>query len=856
MVWEAEAQGASGRGECRTTRRRAARSRLRGAVPGRHRRLRGAEGALARGAGLVQSAAIGSQKLGSGGAVPSIGGWMHGLSLVADNTRTAPRPARALLHDILDFVVDAIRERGSPTWTDDPAALPLHAETDAVQLLSDLAEAVADLASERRARVTVRLCVEPDPWELGLERAGADLLATAFHGGDVPEIALHDRRFDARIFCDRLLAALERFASAAEGAEAGRLAAARRRLVAALPFPIDGAPSDLAIVGVEPHGEIPIAIAAEALVRTPPGVGEVPQTVLRADLYSLLFRGKIRLTVGEHARELPDVFVFIVAEQLAVLSLEALEAWTRRRPYHRRLTAGGAILGVRLHGEGALSLTLGLPRWSPASERQKDDRAQTWTFPAVDVAALAQGVVAFGRALGRSLVRRDRAQASNLRIHAFRGRVRELAERLREVTRNDAKINAAPEGYRAFAAAVAKAPAAPADSFARTRLRFTAKWVTAIPSIDLRATFLCGEVLIAGATREIDCIDRRTGELVWRQPAPRAVSVMTPLGLGRLLPDGSLHLHDLATGEIAWATRLSPRVGANASGAVVSGPGLPRMLIVSEGARHLAAVDLHSGEVRWRFAARRGENFRLRRAGKLLVVGSGEPALTALDVQSGEVVWRFCDRLRFASPVAVDHDALFALAGDGAFVGRGGTRLHHLDPWSGAARWSVDLPGHVAPVGAPLLGPETAIVVSHGRRGTGLAGFDRRTGEKRFDLTACAATASCMVVDDVVVVNSEAGELVGVGAHDGAVRYRHVFSGGVVGERPRRLEPVLRSGALFVPQSEVHVVRPSDGAPLGKVPSDLIPDLLRVDERCDVYVAEESGHVAAFAAGPRLSLVQ
>jgi hypothetical protein len=35
----------------------------------------------------------------------------------------------------------------------------------------------------------------------------------------------------------------------------------------------------------------------------------------------------------------------------------------------------------------------------------------------------------------------------------------------------------------------------------------------------------------------------------------------------------------------------------------------------------------------------------------------------------------------------------------------------------------------------------------------------------------------------------------------------------------------------------------------------LIPDLLRVDERSDIYVAEESGHVAAFGAAPRLTLV-
>jgi len=278
------------------------------------------------------------------------------------------------------------------------------------------------------------------------------------------------------------------------------------------------------------------------------------------------------------------------------------------------------------------------------------------------------------------------------------------------------------------------------------------------------------------------------------------------------------------------------------------------MLIVSEGSRHLAAVDLHGGELKWRFAARRGGVFRLRRAGKLVIVASGDPALTALDVLTGEVVWRFCDRLRFASHVAADHDALFAIAGGGAFVGRGGTRLHHLDPWSGEVRWSVDLPEHVTPVGAPLIGPETVVVATHGRRGTGLVGFDRRTGALRFDQAATSSTASCLMVDGTVVVNGESGELVGVSADDGSTRYRHVFAGSE-GDRPRRLEPVLRSGALFVPQSEVHVMRPRDGAIIGKVPNDIIPDLLRVDERCDVYVAEESGHVGAYEAGPRLTLV-
>src|SRR5262249_2142337 len=154
-------------------------------------------------------------------------------------------------------------------------------------------------------------------------------------------------------------------------------------------------------------------------------------------------------------------------------------------------------------------------------------------------------------------------------------------------------------------------------------------------------------------------------------------------------------------------------------------------------------------------------------------------------------------------------------------------RLHQLDPWSGVVRWTAELPSGTTPVGAPLVAASTAIVTTHGPRGTGLIGFDRKTGAVRFQRAACSPPASCVVIDDIVVVNSEAGELVGVDANDGSTRYRHVFAAGAEGERPRRLDPVLRPGALFVPQREVHVVRPRDGTIIGQVPTDLIPDLLR-----------------------------
>lgn len=798
---------------------------------------------------------------------------MTGLFLVAPRTETTTEPDRVPLRDFLERLAGTVPE---PTSSAAPsvevatappgAALRGDRRPDLLgapepkvrvrSTLADLSYALASIASGSKARAVVRLCVEPDPWEIGVERAGSDLLVTVFRSGDLPEVLVHERRIDASTFAARVLAfAGSRFpandGTRRRSSDESALEGAHAALAAALPFLPEDDASEPTAVAVDPTGDVPIVVSAEVMMRTPEAAPEGAAAVQRPDLFALLFKGKMRVTVGEHAREVPDVFVFPLAEQLVTMTTEMLEAWATRRSYYRRLTIGGAILGLRLDAaQGAAFLTLGVARRAPSSAQ-----IPAWTFPALDVGALVQGIGAFGRALGRSLVRRSRAHASNLLVLRFRSKVRELHDALKEISRNDSKINPAPESYRAFAAAHVPTPET-TGAFAQSRLRYQTRWTAAVASIDLRATFLCGDVLVVGATREVVGLDRRTGQVLWQRAVPRAVSVMTPKGLARIEPDGALRLFDIQSGEPLWATRVEPRPGANTSGAVISLPRLPPTLILSEGQRHLVAVDLPTGQIAWRYAARRGAFFRLKRAGKLVIVTNGEPALTALDVLSGEVVWRFCDRLRFASHVAVDHDALFAFAGDGALVGRGGVRLYHLDPWSGAARWSVELPKHLNPVGAPLLAPETVVVIGHGRRGTELIAFDRKTGEQRFAHVACASAASCLAVDQTIVVNNEGGELIAFDAANGSVRYRHVFPNGVDGDRPRRLEPVLRSGALFVPQNEVYVVRPSDGALLGTVQTDLIPDLLRVDERCDLYVAEESGHLAAFAAGPRLSLVK
>jgi hypothetical protein len=108
-----------------------------------------------------------------------------------------------------------------------------------------------------------------------------------------------------------------------------------------------------------------------------------------------------------------------------------------------------------------------------------------------------------------------------------------------------------------------------------------------------------------------------------------------------------------------------------------------------------------------------------------------------------------------------------------------------------------------------------------------------------------------------LIVNTPAGRVTALDQETGHSRWSRVLANPLTDDVPRQLEPVLRHGALFIPSAQVHILRPSDGAALTtETGCDLVPDLLRVDERAWFYVAEESGHLRAYASAPQLSLVR
>ncbi len=779
-----------------------------------------------------------------------------GLHVVA---RRPTRQARELLDVFIDGANVTARVR----------------ETHGAFVLRDLALALVALASRSRAKVAVSFYDEP--WEMCVERFGATACVSVYRTGADPQVAVYDRAvpFDdivgaVRDAIDRLLVSDD------VGGARLELASAAQQLRGIGPA---GRSDDTTVppavqVAVEADRDAPLSFSAEFSMRGRDRASESAgpggnlgadgedEAIERADLHALLFRGRVRAEIRGHVVDLGECHPLLVAERLVDLATRAFDAWERGLGLHARGEAAGVLVGVRVRANGDLALTLGAARASDSTGARRGVQ----TFPALGAADLLDAALAFGRTLVRAILRHDRAQSSNLRLGPLRRALREATESLREASQTDSKVNAAPEPYRAFAAALDEARAPLPATLPGSRLRYAPRWRAIVPGIDLRATYLCGDRLIVGSATEMWALDRSTGRVLWRADALRGTSVVTPGGIARLAPDGTMRVYDLFSGEVTLRARIAPRNGGPVAGAVVHLPGLPKLVIVTEGDHHLVAVDLTSGELRWRWSwgggrtpQGRQQAPRMKRAGRLAYFTCGDGALTALDVMTGAVVWRLRDRLRFRTPPTIVPDALFAVAG-GA---HGLARMYCVDPYSGRVRWSGVVADSSAPCtvqGGPVVTSGAVAAAVRHKSGLALAAFSREDGAPlaaRSRVVAPIGT-SWLAVDDAFIGNSPNGELIAIDAGNGELRWRQVLgSTPLESDVPRRLEPVLRCGALFVPHTEVVVVRPRDGAVLGAIsPTEAIPDLLRVDERCDVYVAEESGHVIAFGALPRLSLVK
>jgi outer membrane protein assembly factor BamB len=752
--------------------------------------------------------------------------------VVHPRPENAPSPALSKLHGALDILIDGVNVTARV------------GEGQALDFLMDLAFSVAQVVAGPRRRAQVPLHGGAEAWELGLQSDANQVLVSVYCPGPVPSVAAHERKICSTVLREAVLAAIEHamtscgplpppVRSGLKGARAALLA-----LNDAAPGPrVERARITLRSAA----GGVTISAELDVPRRAPRPQNDVSR-LERADLHALLLDGTLCIADAQRQLVSGKSQVFLDCERLLALARCAVESFRSAQPTFRRTQLDSARVSLRRGGgDSTLELAFHVAGADASA-------ARVHRLSAADFVRLIAG---FARVLCEKVRLHDPDQRFNLRLNDLDAQATRLLEDIDEHASEESVTNPSPDTYRRFVPRVKRALGLWETG---PKMRFAPRWVAAVPELDLRATFLCGDQFVVGAAHETACLRRSNGEVVWRRPTHSAACVVSPAGLVRIEPDGLLSCHELGDGEVRFSLRLMPRSTRGAAGSVLHGPGLPDLLALIEGDRHVTAVDLVRGSVRWRHSMRRPASYRLRRAGRLLLIAGGDPLMVALDAVSGEAVWSLRARLPFSGDVAVDHDSAFAVSGSAG----GRYHLHRFNPFSGKADWEIELDERPMPGRAPLLTPEAVIVPTLETEGCGVLAFNRKTGEKLWEYAPglVSTTSAWLAVDDCVLANSSSGVLIGLSAQDGQVRFNHVFCSSPDAEQPRRLEPVLRSGALFVPQEKVHVLRPRDGELLGTLPSDLIPDLIRVDERCDVYLAEESGHIAAFGAAPRLALVR
>lgn len=711
--------------------------------------------------------------------------------------------------------------------------------------IEDLTVALTALARGSRHKALLPLGTCPD--ELSLVRRGDDVLVSHYATGGAVSVALLDRPVALRAALESCAQAMLRRARYETDPVARQVAVriAERALVSEL---IADPSAQTAVVSRRgglldaPEDGRPLGFGFHVKLR--PGPSASGDANVRADAHALLFRGELWAFARGQRVPLVQGPVMLAVQSMLAAARALTQAWEQNRRLHLRLSTGAFRFGVHMNDDQRIELVFDAKSEDPIRLTQLSLHQAT-----LPILRLASDLL-------RALVSVDRSQSRNLRVRELREEVRSLRRVIRLHGREDSFVNRDPDRLRVGApheqAKGATNHASVGPNPTAANLRFDQRWSVAVDGLDASATFLCGDrIVLAGAEHTL-ALSRDTGDVLWANAHRGGTSLMAGTTLAHLTPEGDLEFCGVDDGECYARARLKPRMNGSATCVSVNHPGLPPSIILAEGSHNLISIDLRTGRTMWSCAMPGAGAFELKRAGRVLIVTCGDSAVHALDAVTGECVWRVRDRGRFTHPVAISRERVVALRGEPG--SRHGAALG-IDLFTGQIDWEVEFDS--APVAAPFVSGRN-VLIALATTQMELSVHDLATGMAHYRCAdpGVGVGAAAMTVDGALLVNSPSGRFSSLEVESGRLRYARQLVDPVAEDVPRRMEPVLRGGALFVPAAEVRVLRPSDGADLSHLPIDLVPDWLRVDERGWVYVAEESGQVTACAPVPRLTLIR
>jgi outer membrane protein assembly factor BamB len=745
----------------------------------------------------------------------------------------------------------------------DGANVSAAAGEDAVFLMfRDMLAGCDELASGRSHRVT--LSFYESPWELVFKREGHIVLVSFFRGGIDPMIEVKDGPVP---FADLIGALVEAGDTLVARLEAlnpriladpfvGEILGALERLRAVVPGEAGGSHDESQAIELSFEG----AGGGDGRVAFHYGLVATsrdllcPTTPNRADLYSLMASGQLSCLADG-----VEVFsvggrVFFMIEILLLLARQLLTCMEEHRDLDLVLRADALCIEARYDaGSEALTVTLSMDVRRSGHRGKAEASA---VLGGISIMTFAEAVLDVARDFRRQVLDVNPSQRSNLKFEMLASEVDDLTTWKRDLT-DAAYVNTSRSQLRYEM----PRPTLPRRSdegpfLAARRLMYAKRWEVEAEGLRLDATFLCGDRLVLGTRSVIAALDREAGDPLWRRAGlpGRALALMTgKTGLLTMAPSGEVTQIDVESGQTRWSTRVPPPPGRPA-GMTAGGGRHPRFAVLTTGESGIVAIDLFTGESRWRFRARRGRPTGLSHFGRLIALTCHSNSVYCLDADSGDLVWRFSERSRFDLPPVNlgDKLALWSTEGDG----RCG-KVFVLDGMSGELLWKASTDGK--PLAPPVQAGDRVILALGVPGNVRLQAWKASDGlpdwERGFD--GQEGPVALMSMDDWVFVNTAQGSVINLDGVTGRVRWMHGLTERPGVDLPLNLEPVLRDGGLFVPFDTTYVLSPMDGTLLHRLEGESpVPDLLRVDEHYSIYTAEISGHVGAYGVVGHLNVVK
>jgi|GEM_PF-4911265 len=571
----------------------------------------------------------------------------------------------------------------------------------------------------------------------------------------------------------------------------------------------------------------------------------------KSDLYSLMGKGKIDFVFRDRERFSASCYIYFVMEKLVELCRGLLEYIESSRTFEIVSSVENIKMEMKYDGKSGLCAF---------SIRKEDDNSSVITMRGIDPFVIVDEVLKTSKDFRKRIGELNATQRSNLRFEIFSEEVDTLSSWRKDLESHNLKRGSlAASSLRFEAPSLIEEKESKKENsvfFKAKKLMYVRLWEAEVEGLRLDSTYLCGDRVILTGGKEIFSLERYSGDLLWRKKLEEqdAISFMTgQSGILRFEPGGKLRLIDIESGKTSWETRIIPPFGPP-SGIVAGGGRKPRFAILTSGESSIVAVDLCTGEAKWKYRTRRGSRFNFAKFGKFLFVVCGTNTFHCLDVDTGDLLWRYNARYKFMdTPVCWGSN----VAVWGREWGEREGRLFVFESLTGEEAWSCLCEGRIAI--PPVKAGEIVCIAFYQGLNLIIRGLNSQNAAVVWErnLGNFASIFSWMSIDDRIVMNIIGGVIICLKAEDGTVLWSRNIGGNASSDVPMNLEPILRGGGLFIPADTTYVFSSSDGTLLHKLDDDSpVPDFLRVDENYAIFVGEMSGYFSAYGVSGHIGVVE